>query len=115
MGKRQRRRSPPPSTTEYTDPEGNVIALRDSLSAGTIAKLQERLAAPAASADDIWHRQTEMLFERFVVNWTIAGLPLSKQKELLGRYRLADRETQEWVRETVVQHARDRHPELKEA
>ena len=67
----------------------------------------------ASSSDDLWHRRTEMLFERFVVGWTIAGLPLKGQKELLGRYRLADQETQQWVRETVTNHARRRHPELE--
>ena len=93
MGKRQRRRASaaPAATSEYHDAEGNVLTLRDSLSAGTIAKLQEPLGAPAASADDVWRRRTELLFERFAVRWTIAGLPLSGQKELLGRYRLADR------------------------
>jgi hypothetical protein len=112
MGKRQRRRAAPPATSDYRDAEGNVLTLRDSLSAGTIAKLQEPVGVAASSADDLWRRRTEMLFERFAVRWTIAGLPLSGQKELLGRYRLADQETQQWVRETVAEHARRHHPEL---
>jgi hypothetical protein len=115
MGKRQRRgrRTTPPATTDYQDVEGNVLTLRDSLSAGTVAKLQEPVGVAASSADDLWRRRTEMLFERFAVRWTIAGLPLSGQKELLGRYRLADQKTQQWVRETVAEHARRHHPELE--
>ena len=44
--------------------------------------------------------------------WTIAGLPLKGQKELLGRFRLADQETQQWVRETIAEHVHRHHPEL---
>jgi hypothetical protein len=115
LGKRERRagRGSAPATSDYQDVEGNVLTLRDSLSAGTIAKLQEPVGVAASSADDQWHRRTEMLFERFAVRWTIAGLPLTKQKELLGRYRLADQETQQWVRETVMDHVRHHHPELE--
>jgi hypothetical protein len=115
MGKRQRKRVRPSavSTTDYEDAAGNVLTLRDAVSAGTIEKLREPQGGPASSLDDRWRRRTEMLFERFAVRWTIAGLPLSGQKELLGRYRLADARTQEWVRETVAQHVARRHPELE--
>jgi hypothetical protein len=117
MGKRQRRRAGARSpggvaTSEYRDAEGNVLALRDSVSAGTLAKLRESVGGAASSADDRWRRSSELLFERFAVAWTIAGLPLSGQKELLGRYRLADAETQRWVRETLSEHVRRHHPEL---
>jgi hypothetical protein len=110
--RRQRDRATPPPTSDYTDTEGNVLTLRDSVSAGTVAKLHEPVGVAASSAEDHWHRRTEMLFERFAVRWTIAGLPLKGQKELLGRYRLADQETQQWVRETVAEHVRRHHPEL---
>jgi hypothetical protein len=108
VGKRQRRRGreAPPPTTEYRDAEGNVLTLRDSLSPGTLAKLSESAGPPAASADDLWRRRAEMLFERLAVRWTIAGLPLTGQKELLGRYRLADQDTQTWVRQTIDEHMR---------
>jgi hypothetical protein len=113
MGKRSRReRRVPVPTTDYRDAEGNVLTLRDSVSAGTLAKLAEPVGGAAASADDVWRRRTEMLFERWVVGWTIAGLPLKGQKELLGRYRLADEATRRWVRETIDEHVRRRHPEL---
>jgi hypothetical protein len=112
MAKRKRRERTPPATTDYTDPEGNVLTLRDSVSPGTVAKLAEPVGGAAASADDIWRRRTEMLFERFAVGWTIAGLPLSGQKELLGRYRLAGEGTQQWVRQTIDEHLRRHQPEL---
>jgi hypothetical protein len=114
MAKRKRRerdRTPVP-TSDYRDAEGNVLTLRDTVSAGTVAKLREATGGAAASADDIWRRRTEMLFERFAVRWTIAGLPLNGQQELLGRYRLADEDTQRWVRQTIDEHLRRNHPEL---
>ena len=112
MAKRKRRDRPPPATTDYPDAEGNVLTLRDTVSAGTVAKLAEPVGGAAASADDMWRRRTEMLFERFAVRWTIAGLPLTGQRELLGRYRLADEATQRWVRQTIDEHVRAHHPEL---
>jgi hypothetical protein len=114
MGKRARRQRErtPPATTDYRDAEGNTLTLRDSLSPGTVAKLSEPVGGAAASQEDMWRRRTELLFERFAVKWTIAGLPLTGQKELLGRYRLADEATQRWVRETIAEHARGHHPEL---
>jgi hypothetical protein len=114
MAKKRRRRdqAPAASTSDYTDAEGNVLTLRNRVSAGTVAKLQEPVGIAASSADDLWRRRTEMLFEHFAVRWTIAGLPLKGQQELLGRYRLADAETQQWVRETIAEHVRIHHPEL---
>jgi hypothetical protein len=102
------------ATVDYTDAEGNILGLRDSLSAGTIAKIGEPPAGDATSLDDAWHRRFELIFERLAVCWEIAGLPLTEQKMLLGRYRMADAETQRWVRETIAEHI-DRHiPELAE-
>jgi hypothetical protein len=100
-------------THDYADADGNVLTLRESLSAGTVVKLKEPAGGAASSADDMWRRRTEMLFERLAVRWTIAGLPLTGQKELLGRYRLADQETQRWVRETIDGHLRRYQPELE--
>jgi hypothetical protein len=114
MAKRkQRRRSRPAvETSEYADAEGNVLTLRQSLSAPTIAKIGEPPAGAASSLDDAWRRRTEMLFERLAVRWEIAGLPLTEQAMLLGRFRMADAATQSWVRQTIAAHL-DRHiPEL---
>ncbi|HEX8690723.1 MAG TPA: hypothetical protein VF729_10825 [Solirubrobacterales bacterium] len=109
---RQRRPRQKAPTVEYVDEQGNVLVLRQSLSPGTIAKLGEGPATAAASQDDAWRRRSELLFERLAVSWEIAGLPLTDQKMLLGRYRMADPATQQWVRETIAHHI-DRHlPEL---
>jgi hypothetical protein len=109
---KQRRPRQKAPTAEYVDEDGNVLVLRQSLSPGTIAKLREGPATAAASQDDAWHRRSELLFERLAVSWEIAGLPLTDQKMLLGRYRMADAATQQWVRETITRHL-DRHiPEL---
>jgi hypothetical protein len=116
MGRRSRRRAQgpgaPASTTDYRDPEGNVLTLRDELSAGTLRQLEQLDSKPAASADDRWQRRAELLFERLAVRWEIAGLPLDKQKELLGRYRMASADERRWVRETLGEHLRSRHPDI---
>ncbi|HWM62581.1 MAG TPA: hypothetical protein VNP96_01170 [Solirubrobacterales bacterium] len=113
MAKRKHRRArEKPPTVSYADAEGNVLMLRQSLSAGTIRKIGEPPRSAAASMDDAWRRRFELLFERLAVGWEIAGLPLDDQKMLLGRYRMADATTQQWVRETIAAHI-DRHiPEL---
>jgi hypothetical protein len=110
--KKQRRSREKAPTVDYTDPEGNVLTLRQTLSAGTVAKLGEPPAGEAASLEDAWRRRSEALFERLAVGWEIAGLPLSDQKMLLGRYRMADAETQRWVRQTIAQHLERHMPEL---
>lgn len=113
MAKRRKRpRREPPATVDYTDPDGNVLTLRQSLSGPTIAKLAEPAGAPGASADDAWRRRTELLFERLAVSWEIAGLPLEDQKLLLGRYRIADEATQRWVRQTIAHHLERHIPAL---
>jgi hypothetical protein len=114
MAKRKKQRRPreKPASVSYTDPEGNVLVLRESLSAATIAKIGEPPASGAASVDDAWRRREEALFERLTVSWEIAGLPLGDQKMLLGRYRMADAETQRWVRRTIDAHLQRYIPEL---
>jgi hypothetical protein len=110
--KKQRRPREKVATIDYVDPEGNVLTLRETLSAATIAKVGEAPSGSAASQDDAWHRRSEALFERLVVRWEIAELPLTDQKMLLGRYRMADAETQRWVRQTIAEHLERYIPEL---
>ena len=98
MGKRSRKREPA-QTSDYVDDEGNVLTLRH-----TDSQIPDAHASAAASGDDLWHRQREIRFERYVVRWEIAGLPLTKQKELLARYRMADRATQDWIERTIDRH-----------
>jgi hypothetical protein len=122
MGRRSRRRAQggapghsggaPASSTDYRDAEGNVLTLRDELTAGTLRQLEQLESRPAASAEDRWQRRSELLFERLAVRWEIAGLPLDTQKELLGRYRMASADERRWVRETLAEHLRTRHPDV---
>src|SRR3954469_20253247 len=111
MGRRSRRRSregpdapEPASTSDYRDAEGNVLTLRDELSAGTLRKLARLDARPAASTEDRWQRRVEFLFERLAVRWEIAGLPLDGQKELLGRFRMASADERRQVRTVLAEH-----------
>ncbi len=89
-----------------------MLALRDSLSEGTLRKLGDLDAKPASSADDRWHRRVEFLFERLAVRWEISGLPLESQAELLGRLRMASPDERRFVRETLAAHLREHYPEL---
>jgi hypothetical protein len=109
-----RRKREAVETVEYTDPEGNVLTLRQSLSPRTIRKLRKPHRKDAASAEDVWARRNEMLFEYLAVSWEIAGLPLDDQKMLIGRYRMADSSEQQWVRETIDSHLETHIPELIE-
>jgi hypothetical protein len=110
--KKQRRPREKTPTVDYADPEGNVLTLRQTLSPGTIAKVGEAPSGQATSQDDAWRRRSELLFERLAVRWEIAGLPLDDQKMLVGRYRMADAETQRWVRQTIADHLQRHIPEL---
>jgi hypothetical protein len=112
--RRKRRPREKAATVAYRDDEGNVLELRESLSAGTVAKIRERAGGAAGTVDDAWRRRQELLFERLAVSWEIAGLPMTEQSMLIGRYRMADPATQEWVRETMRKHVEQHIPELAE-
>ena len=111
--KKQRRAREKAPTVDYVDPEGNVLTLRQTLSAG-----DDRQARRGAGRARRPRRTTpgsgapRPLFERLAVRWEIAGLPLDDQKMLLGRYRMADAETQRWVRQTIAEHLERHIPEL---
>ena len=120
MGRRSRRRrrdTDEPAaaagpTSGYDLGEAGTITLRDQLSAGTLGKLADLDARPAASSEDRWQRRVEYLFERLVVGWEIAGLPLEGQRELLGRFRLAGADERRAVTRVLEEHLRERHPEV---
>jgi hypothetical protein len=111
MPRRPRKRDPA-ATVDYTDADGNVLTLRESLSSGSIRKIAKAREKGAGTVDDDWKRRTEMLFERLAVRWEIAGLPIDDQKLLIGRYRMADSDTQAWVRRTLTEHISSHIPEL---
>jgi hypothetical protein len=119
VGKRGRKRdrggagpAPSASTSSYSYGDGNVLVLRDELSAGTLRGLERLDAKAAATAEDRWQRRVEYLFERLVVSWEIAGLPLDGQRELLGRYRMSSAEERQAVRAALAHHLGKRYPGL---
>ncbi len=112
MARRKRRERESVETVDYTDPEGNVLMLRQSLGPRTIRKLNKPHRKDASSAEDVWARRNELLFEHLAVRWEISGLPLDDQKMLIGRYRMADSNEQRWVRETIDAHVERHIPEL---
>lgn len=109
MGRRsRRRRQKDPDgvtpTTDYPGPDGELLTLRNELTAGTLRQLEQLDARPAADAEDRWQRRVEFLFERLAVRWVIADLPIEGQKELLGRYRMASSDERRRVRQALDEH-----------
>jgi hypothetical protein len=109
--KRQREKlTAPPS--EYRDAEGNVLTLRPSLTPGARREYADILAG-GLEREDAWQRAAEVLFERLAVSWTISGLEITRQKELLGRYRMATADERRFVRDALREHAAEHFPELQ--
>ena len=111
MAKRKREKREAP-TSEYRDTDGNVLTLRGSLTPGSRTQYAEILAG-GLNQEDAWQRATELLFERLAVSWTISGLEISRQKELLGRYRMATTDERRFVRDTLREHVAENFPELQ--
>jgi hypothetical protein len=99
-------------TSEYRDDEGNVLTLRGTLKPGARREYADILSG-GLEREDAWQRATELLFERLAVSWTISGLEITRQKELLGRYRMATTDERRFVRDTLREHAAEHFPELQ--
>jgi hypothetical protein len=117
MGRRSRSREQPSApTADYRDAEGNVLTLRGSLTPRSRREYERVLAglsdAPGAAREDAWQRAVEFLFERLAVRWEIAGLPIERQRELLGRFRIAGQDERAWVRDTLRVHLAEHFPEV---
>jgi hypothetical protein len=114
MGKRNRgvgRISAP--STDYRDPDGNVLTLRGSMSVLTRRTYASTLHDQRRSTDDSWHRAVEFLFERLVERWTIFDVPTEGQKELLDRYRIASAEEKHWIRDVLREHIATNFPDVE--
>ncbi|MFZ0382814.1 MAG: hypothetical protein WCD11_14015 [Solirubrobacteraceae bacterium] len=109
--KRQREKLAAP-TSEYRDSEGNVLTLRGSLTPGARHEYADILSG-GLNREDAWQRATELLFERLAVSWTISGLEITRQKELLGRYRMASGDERRFVRDVLREHVAEYFPELE--
>jgi hypothetical protein len=110
--KKQKREKLAVPTFEYRDAEGNVLTLRGSLKPGARREYADIMAG-GLEREDAWQRAAELLFERLAVSWTISGLEITRQKELLGRYRMATAEERRFVRDSLREHAAEHFPELQ--
>jgi hypothetical protein len=118
VGRRNRQReklSAP--TSDYADPDGNVLMLRGSMTPATRREYADVLGGGAGSAatnrEDAWQRAVEFLFERLAVRWEIAGVPIEKQKELLARFRFASQDERAWIRGVLREHLAEWFPDVE--
>lgn len=114
MGRRNRQReklSAP--TSDYTDPEGNVLTLRGAMTPATRREYVDVRAGSPLSREDAWQRAVEFLFERLAVRWTIADVPIEKQRELLQRFRFASAEERAWIRGVLREHLAEWFPDVE--
>ena len=112
MSKRKRTRSADQlkaPTSQYADPELGVLELRGAMTPKTRAAYGEI----GGVREDAWQRQVEFLYERLVVSWTIHDLPITKQKELLARFRVASQEERTWIRRVLREHLTEHFPEMQ--
>ena len=108
-----RKRLKAPSS-EYRSPEGDMLALRGSMTPGTRLEYAATLAGSPLSQEDAWHRAVEFLFERLATSWEVAGTePITRQKELLGRFRFASADERRWIRGVLREHLAEHFPELE--
>ncbi len=112
MGRRHRQREKLAApTTDYPDPEGNVLALRGSLSPASRREYDDLLRG-GLHQEDAAARALEFLFERLAVAWTIAGVRTDRQRELLDRFRIATAAERSAVRAAIRRHVEANFPEL---
>jgi hypothetical protein len=117
MGKRARRRGAETlkaPASEYRSPEGDVLALRGSLTPAARQRYAATMKGSPLSQEDAWQRGVELLFELLVVRWEIAGAePIVAQKELLGRYRFASQDERRWIRDVLREHLAEHFPDVE--
>jgi hypothetical protein len=114
-GRRNERLTAPGS--EYADAEGNVLTLRGSFTPRARSEYARTLAGvdrrASTTQEDAWQRAVELLFERLAVRWVIGGSPIDRQRELLGRLRMASQEERAWVREVLREHCAEHFPDVQ--
>jgi hypothetical protein len=112
--KPRKREQPRAPESEYSDAEGNVLALRGAMTPGTRREYAAAFAGSPLSQEDAWQRGVEFLFERLAVRWEIAGTdPIVKQKELLARFRFASQDERRWIRDVLREHLAEHFPDLE--
>ena len=117
MGRRSRRRgaealSAPES--EYRGADGDLLVLRGALSPASRREYAAVQGGSPLSQEDAWQRSVEWLFERLTVRWDPGGAgEITKQKELLARYRFAGGDERTWIRGVLRTHLADNFPDLE--
>ena len=89
-----------------------MLVLRGALKPGARREYAQVLAG-GLDQEDAWQRASELLFERLAASWTIAGLELTGQRELLGRFRMGTAAERQFVRDALREHVADHFPELQ--
>ncbi len=82
-----------------------MLELRGSLTPAARREYADTLAG-GLHREDALARATELLFERLAVSWTIADVPITRQRELLGRYRMATDAERAFVRDVAAHPSR---------
>lgn len=118
MGKRGRRRGgelgPKAPESEYRSEDGAILALRGAMTPATRREYAAVRTGSPLSQEDAWQRAAEFLFERLAVRWEIAGTePITRQKELLARYRFAGIDERRWIRSALRAHLTQHFPDLE--
>ena len=115
MARRRQRKADVPKAPEASyEREEHVLVLRGAMTPATRREYAELGGGAAVTREDAWQRSVEFLFERLAVRWEIAGTePITKQKELLGRFRFASPEERRWIREVLREHLAEHFPDVE--
>ena len=110
MGRRARtrERAKAPSTV-HEDPRLGALELRGAMTPGTRAEY----AAIGGTREDAWQRRVEFLFERLAVSWTVSDTTYARQRELLGRFRMASGEERAGIRDALRVHVAEHFPDVQ--
>jgi len=115
VGKRSRRRGAEQVAapeSPYEDVEGNVLVLRGAMTPATRMEYA-KVRGGGLDQEDAWQRSVEFLFERLAVRWEIAGAePITRQRDLLARYRFAAGDERAWIREVLRMHLAAHFPDM---
>jgi hypothetical protein len=113
VGKRARREKLTAPTSEYRRGDDELV-LRGSLTPATRRQYAEVIGGNPLSREDAWQRAVEFLFERLAVSWTIARTePITRQKELLTRFRVATADERAWIRDVLREHLTEHFPDVE--
>ena len=100
--------------SEYRDEHGSLLVLRGSLTPATRQAYAAELYGNVLSQEDAWQRAVEFLFERLAVRWDIAGAePLTRQNELLARFRFASADERKWIRGVLREHLTEHFSDME--